>query len=90
MSQAVDTPVQPPSLLVSVLTKIGAHAVTFIAGALATDGVIQTSQVSQLELIGASVVTWAIGFAWNEYQSWKHRRNADARVAVAAVTGKTS
>lgn len=76
----------PPSLLVSVLTRIGSHLFTLAAGAMAADGMIPQDQQTQLVSIGLAVLTWAAGYAWNEAMAYVHRKNADARVAQAKVS----
>lgn len=78
---------QPPSLLISILSRVGQHLFTLLAGALASYGVIQNDQQTQVVAIGLSVLTWAAGYGWNEWLSWRRRQNASARVVQAAQTG---
>lgn len=78
------TTVQPPSLLVSIITRIGSHLFTLAAGALAVDGVIQQDQTAQFVTIGGSILTWVVGYAWNEWMAFQHRKTNQALVAQAA------
>ncbi len=80
----------PPSLLLSVLTRLGSHLFTTAAGVMVTDGVLSKDQGTQLVTIGLAVLTWAAGYAWNEALSYMHRKNTETRVAQAQVTATPS
>lgn len=78
--------VQPPSLLVSVVTRIGSHLFTLAAGALAADGVFTKDQSIQFVSLGAAALTWGVGYAWNEWLAYQHRKNTAAQVAQAKAS----
>ena len=88
MSDQLTPPPAPPSFLTSLTQAAGQHLFTALAGALVTWGVIQSSQTTEIVDIGASLVTFGVGFAWHLYLSRKHVANGEARVAVAAATGR--
>lgn len=74
-------PIQPPSLLISVITRLGSHLFTLAAGALAVDGVIQQDQQAQFVSLAMSVMVWFAGWGWNEYVAYTHRKTTAALVA---------
>ena len=83
---SVDFPppaVQPPSLLLAVLSRVGSGLFTAAAGVLVTAGVISNSQATQLVSILLALVTWGAGWGWAEYVAYLHRENTKALVAQA-------
>jgi hypothetical protein len=87
MSQTDLTPIQPPSLLASMVSDLGQHLLQIAAGSLGTWGVLDKDHQTQFVEIGMSLLMAGLAYGWRQYQHSLHSANADARVVQAAVTG---
>lgn len=80
--------VQPPSLLVSIVSDATQHLLQILAGVLVTSGVLTSgSQSAQFVQIGLAIVVGALAYGWRRWQHASLTANANARVVQAAATG---
>lgn len=86
MTNDTTSQVQPPSLLLSVATRLGALALGPAVLALANFAGLTQAQQGQLTTIGLACITALVSYGWVEFQAYAHRKNANARVAQAAAS----
>jgi hypothetical protein len=57
-----------PSFLQMIVAAVVRHAATAFAGSLATWGVIQSDQQTEVVSLGISAGAWALSMIWSVYQ----------------------